>query len=78
MNSEFQSSDEFIAANGLAILFQIFYPVVLDMSIGTPLITGLEDINALLLTESFVTIFGAIALWWIWHERPKEEALWEI
>jgi uncharacterized membrane protein YhfC len=42
------------------------------VSIGVPLMIGLEGVNALLLTEVFVTIFGAIALWWIWHKRPKE------
>jgi uncharacterized membrane protein YhfC len=57
---------------GIAIVAHTLFNFV---SIGTPLIIGLEGINALLLTEGFITIFGAIALWWIWHERPKEEAL---
>jgi hypothetical protein len=32
------------------------------VSISTPLMIGPEGINALLLTEGFITIFGAIAL----------------
>jgi uncharacterized membrane protein YhfC len=57
---------------GIAILA---HTLVNFVSIGAPLMIGLEGINALLLTETLIAIFGAIALWWIWHERPGREAI---
>lgn len=43
------------------------------VAVGTPVVLGLEGLNALLVPELIVTIFGAIGLWVIWRLREGPE-----